>query len=325
MVDLKHRSLQRPGTEFAFQAEWIRGRGKLLWLAMVMGALGGGAFIVSSVMNLMTGDDFRLAGLAGLLIVAVGKGGFHLVFLGRPERFWRAFRRPHSSWISRGIFILSTFCALSGAYLAASWGGASEELVSVLQWAATLCAVFLVTYDGFLLRDAKAIAFWQTPILPVLFAMAAALAGVGVSFLLIPYFMTVRESSMPFIELIDRVVLIGLVLLVAAYLWTMYTADAAAKRSVMELLGGQVVGMFMLTCLIAIVVPGAIAVYALFGHVPLGVLTVAGLAEISGEFALKFIVLRAGVYTPLIPHAGAGSAYDPSAMKLPPITPRALS
>jgi formate-dependent nitrite reductase membrane component NrfD len=327
MIDLKHRALQRPGTDFAFQAEWIRGRGKLLWLAMVMGALGGGAFIVSSIMSFATGDDFRLAGLAGLLIVAVGKGGFHLAFLGRPERFWRAFRRPHSSWISRGIFILSTFCALAAAYLAASWGGASEGLVSVLQWAATLCAVFLVTYDGFLLRDAKAIEFWQTPILPVLFALAAALAGVGVSFLLIPYVMTVRESSMPVIELMDRIVLIGLVVLVAAYLWTMYTAKAAAKRSVMALLGGPVAGMFALTCTIAIVVPGGIAIYGLFGHVPLSVLTAAGLAEITGEFALKFIVLRAGVYTPLIPQAAgsAGSAYDPSAMKLPPITPRALS
>lgn len=323
----QRRSMQRPGAEYAFQAEWITGRGKLLWLAMVMGALGGGAFIVSSVLNLVTGDDFRLVSLTGLVIVAVGKGVFHLAFLGRPERFWRAFARPHSSWISRGIFILSIFSLLAAAYLAASWMGASPGLVSGLQWAATLMAAFLVTYDGFLLRDAKAIAFWQTPILPILFASAAALAGVGVSFLLIPYFMEVRESTMRVVELIDRIILIGLVGLVAAYLWTMHAAECAARRSVLELLRGQVSGMFLATCLIAIIVPGLVAVYGMFGYVPLHVLTAAGLAEITGEFAIKFVVLRAGVYTPLIPQSAQGGGGALAALQLPKLTanPRPVS
>jgi formate-dependent nitrite reductase membrane component NrfD len=323
----QQRMMQRPGTEYAFQAEWITGRGKLLWLAMVMGALGGGAFIVSSVLNLLTGDDFRIVSLTGLLIVAAGKGVFHLAFLGRPERFWRAFARPHSSWISRGIYILSTFTLLAGAYLAASWLGASAGLVTGLQWAATLMAAFLVTYDGFLLRDAKAIAFWQTPILPILFASAAALAGVGVSFLLIPYFIEVRESTMRMVEFIDRLILIGLVGLVAAYLWTMHEAESAARRSVLELLRGQVSGMFLATCLIAIIVPGCIAVYGMFAHVPLHVLTAAGLAEIAGEFAIKFVVLRAGVYTPLIPQSAQAGGDALSALHLPKLTanPRPLT
>ncbi|MBM3346628.1 MAG: hypothetical protein FJY55_09070 [Betaproteobacteria bacterium] len=327
MRESQRRLLLRPGTEYAFQAEWIAGRGKLLWLGMVMGALGGGAFIVSSVLNLLTGDDFRIVSLTGLLIVAAGKGAFHLAFLGRPERFWRAFARPQSSWISRGIFILSTFSVLAAAYLAASWLGASAGLVTGLQWAATLVAVFLVIYDGFLLRDAKAIAFWQAPILPVLFASAALLAGVGVSFLLIPHFMEVRESTMRTIKLIDRVILIGLIVLVAAYLWTMRAAESAARRSVLELLRGQVSGMFLVTCLIAIVVPGVIAVYGMFSHVPMHLLTVAGLAEISGEFAIKFIALRAGVYTPLIPQSAQAGGHALSALQLPKLmaNPRPLT
>lgn len=312
------RSMQRPGAEYAFQAEWVMGRGKLLWLAMVMGALGGGAFIVGSFLNLATGEDFRLASLIGLLIVFIGKGGFHVAFLGRPERFWRAFRRPHSSWISRGIIILTAFSAVAALYLALSWGGGPEWLASALQWTATGLAVLLVIYDGFLLRDAKAIAFWRTPILPILFGAAAGLAGLGVSFLLLPYFIEVREATMHTVENIDRFILIGLVVLVAAYLWTMYSADNGARRSVLELLRGQVLGMFLLTCLVAIVVPGAIALYGIFGDVPRSVLTAAGLAEIAGEFALKYIVLRAGMYTPLIAQA---AAVAPATLHLPEVTP----
>ena len=79
------------------QQEWIEGRGLLLLIAIYLGGVGGGLYLISLIIGWKTGLALALA------IVGIGKGSAHLLFLGRPLRFWRALLRPHSSWISRGM------------------------------------------------------------------------------------------------------------------------------------------------------------------------------------------------------------------------------
>jgi len=69
----------------------------LIGTAFFCGGLGAGVFLIS----LATGQ--RLGMIVGYLIVVLGKNGAHLLYLGRPERFWRAAMRPDRSWIARGI------------------------------------------------------------------------------------------------------------------------------------------------------------------------------------------------------------------------------
>src|SRR3972149_10194876 len=84
-------------TEFTFQREWVERRGIFLLLAFFLGGLGGGLYLVSLYLNLQIGL------VVGFLIVLIGKGGTHLIYLGRPMRFWRGFLRLQTSWIARGL------------------------------------------------------------------------------------------------------------------------------------------------------------------------------------------------------------------------------
>jgi sulfite dehydrogenase (quinone) subunit SoeC len=70
-------------TQFTFQTEWVEGRGFLLVLAFFLGGLGAGLYLLSMYLNFFAGM------VTGFLIVAVGKGGAHFMFLGKPWRFWR--------------------------------------------------------------------------------------------------------------------------------------------------------------------------------------------------------------------------------------------
>ncbi len=65
------------------QKEWIERRGVLLWLAFFFIELGAGMFFVASFFNSL------FVMLIGWLICAMLGGGLHLLFLGKPLRFWR--------------------------------------------------------------------------------------------------------------------------------------------------------------------------------------------------------------------------------------------
>src|SRR5215471_14463678 len=85
----------------------------LIGTAFFCGGIGASLFILS----LLTA--YRPGLLLGYLIVVVGKNTAHLLFLGRPGRFWRAAMRPDRSWIARGIWATGFF-ALSGLVILAS-------------------------------------------------------------------------------------------------------------------------------------------------------------------------------------------------------------
>ncbi|MCL5959221.1 MAG: hypothetical protein M1358_07870 [Chloroflexi bacterium] len=98
--------------DFREQTEWK-------WLiasAFFLGGLGSGLFLVSAHM------DFPVGLALGLVVVLVGKNTAHLLYLGRPERFWRALANPAASWISRGFFATVAFAVFGDFYLALSSG-----------------------------------------------------------------------------------------------------------------------------------------------------------------------------------------------------------
>ncbi|MEM4297511.1 MAG: NrfD/PsrC family molybdoenzyme membrane anchor subunit, partial [Nitrososphaerota archaeon] len=100
------------------QKEWGFG-GQRRWrdgwilLAFFLGGIGAGQFFISTTLF-----NHYLSALIGLLIVAIGKTVAHILYLGKPSRFWRIFFRPQTSWISRGLIFMVIFIILSILYLA---------------------------------------------------------------------------------------------------------------------------------------------------------------------------------------------------------------
>ena len=147
----------------------------LIGTAFFCGEIGGGLFLVSLLV------DNWLGMLIGYLIVSVGKNGAHLLYLGKPLRFWRAAMRPDRSWIARGIwatgiFIAAGFLVLFPEAFAPAWspGEAAGQAIAV---AAGASALFIMFYDGFVMNASPSIPFWRTNMLPLLCLSYAALGG----------------------------------------------------------------------------------------------------------------------------------------------------
>ncbi len=85
------------------QREWIEGRGLLLVIAHFFSAAGAGAWIFAAWF------DVRAAQIVALVTIAILSGWAHVFFLGRWSRFWRMARRPHRSWISRGLWSMGIY------------------------------------------------------------------------------------------------------------------------------------------------------------------------------------------------------------------------
>ena len=72
------------------QAEWIEGKGLLVWLAEVFSALGTGLYLVSLFFSQSHPKAAFWGGVLGWVGIAVFKLPLHFLYLGKPWRFWRS-------------------------------------------------------------------------------------------------------------------------------------------------------------------------------------------------------------------------------------------
>ena len=283
---------------FRFQTQWAW----LIAIAFFFGGIGAGLFLVSIFFQ------FKLGALLGLFMVAFGKGGAHLLYLGHPLRAWRVVLKPGSSWISRGmiatlVFIFFGFlwCAevIPGfGWLALKEGTFIEGLVISL---AVISALILTIYDGLVMSSSPSLPFWNTALLPIFGFTEAFLGGVTLTILLIHFGIAGNLSfNLNILEFIELGLLLLNLMLVLVYLMTMFTSNLTSKVSALLLLrgkyafyflGGGIFAGFILTLFLIF--------YFYYTHQILALVGVA-LAELLGDFVIRFTFLRVGVYTPLI-------------------------
>ncbi|MBI4329810.1 MAG: polysulfide reductase NrfD [Chloroflexi bacterium] len=281
--------------EFTFQTEWVDRRGFFLVLAFFLGGLGGGSYLVSSYLNSYQGL------VAGFLLVAVGKSAAHLIYLGRPLRFWRAFLRPQNSWISRGMIAVAAFLLFSAMQILPTLPFARGLPWSfdnpVLQGLATASAIALIAYTGFALGVIDAIPFWNTALMPVLFITYSLLGGAGMALVLL----SLQGAPLAAVEGLVRWMLVIAAALLGIYLWVSYNSAPASKRSVLEMLRGRVSPYFVGGVIIlGLVIPFVVSGYAFFNRLPETALLAAAVSEFAGGFCLRYSILKAGVYAPLV-------------------------
>jgi anaerobic dimethyl sulfoxide reductase subunit C (anchor subunit) len=136
-----------------------------------LGGLGAG-FYVGAALAAAGGAPGAMS-LAAWLAPALVLAGFVAVAAeaGRPLRGLRVLRRVATSWMSRELWLGGAFVllALSEATLAAP----------ALRPAAAVAATGLVLAQGFVLARARAVAAWNVPVMPVVFAASAAVSGTG--------------------------------------------------------------------------------------------------------------------------------------------------
>jgi len=276
------------------QTEWIERRGIFLWLAFVAGGLGGGLYLVSLFFNSLWGM------FTGWLIIVVLKGGFHLAYLGKPLRFWRIVLRPQTSWIARGLIFVALFIGFGVIQLGFSYwlpGTAGEAIFKVL---AGIIAFAVIAYTGFAMNYVKGIPFWNSALLPVLYISSGILAGFGLITAIGLYDGNVDIAAA---ETGSRWLLIVSALIIAIYLWSATYMGTTGKQSVIEQIRGSVAPVFWVgVVMLGIIIPIAISVSSYYaGEVSRLLLIIAIISELIGSLALKYSILKVGIYTPLLP------------------------
>lgn len=281
---------------YARQREWAW----LIAAAFFLGKVGAGLFFVSFF------TDFPLGALVGVLIVGLGKSTAHLLFLGRPERFWRAAAHWRTSRISQGLLAMGAFLAFGAVYLAlelpaGTRDGAAQDAVGALALAG---ALLVMVYDGFVLKASRGVALWDSWLLPVLALLYALLGGTTLTLVL----RAIESSATSETELHWlQLSLLGLNLaLVSVYLLTAQVRSAAAELAVRLLTRGPL-GLAFLLGAIGVGLVATIALGAVFAATDSqGVLAAAAVTDLLGHFLVFFTILRAGIYAPLrqVPFAG---------------------
>lgn len=266
---------------YTAQREWAW----LIAAAFFLGKVGAGLFLLSYF------TDFELGALVGLLVVGVGKSGAHLLFLGRPERFWRAVKQWRTSRLSQGLIAMGVFIVLGAVYLVTP-----GDVQTAFGIAALVPAVVLMVYDGFVLKASRGIQLWNSYLLPVLALAYSLLGGTTLTLVLRSATGEAAEAEFEWMQLS----LLGLnLVLVAAYVFTVQVRSAAAQLAVHLLTRGSLAYQFLAGAVgVGLVVTLVLAsVVAATGSTP--ALIVAAVTDLFGHFLVFFALLRAGIYAPL--------------------------
>ncbi len=280
--------------KYTHQTEWIERRGILMWLAEVFSGLGTGLYLVALYFNNLWGMLF------GWLIVIALKGGLHLAYLGKPLRFWRMLLRPQTSWMSRGFIFMLLFIAAGALQLLFSYwlpGSGAEVTFKIV---AGILAFLVAIYTGFVMNYVNGIQLWNSALLPLLFVLTGVLDGFA---LVITIGLLGGRVDIMTAETGSRLFLIAAAVLMATYLWSATYVGTAGKQSVVELVRGSLAPVLWVGVVICgIILPVSISISSSFaGAASSPLLIVAIISEMVGAFSLKYCILKAGIYAPLIP------------------------
>jgi formate-dependent nitrite reductase membrane component NrfD len=271
---------------FRKQVEWAG----LIAFAFFFGKVGAGLYMMSVYTH------SRLGMLIGLLIVLIGKGGAHLLYLGQPWRFWRGMTRPGSSWVSRGLWAM-TFMTLFGvAALVVPAGSALSQPLAVIS---AVFAFIVAIYDGFLLTSSNAIPIWNTALMPVMCMFYSFLGGTTLTLFLTHFgFMQLALPPALLADLEIALLAVNLII-VLLYLLTNANAGAAGKKS-LELLvrGPYALPFFTLAIGIGLVFTLLMSFFA-GSHAGAGTVASVTLADLVGHYFVFFLLLKIGIYKPV--------------------------
>ncbi len=267
--------------------------------AFFCGELGAGLFFVSFLFDFLNGM------VAGLLITGIFKTYFHISHMGVPMKSWRAILRPDRSWISRGLMSIMFYLGFGTAHclniafdLETAWGlgTAAGNLVQLL----SACAALVVmTYQGFALSHSTAISLWNTALMPVS-SLTYALTGGAVLTLALGWNNLFALSPQDQVSVTRGILLLLLIdmVVLASVLYSANNRSRGGKVSASLLLKGTYRQAFLSLVVGTGLILPAVILWAAPGNF-IAVL-LAAVAILVGYYSYRLLILKAGVYEPMM-------------------------
>ncbi|MDI6753337.1 MAG: polysulfide reductase NrfD [Thermodesulfobacteriota bacterium] len=284
------------------QSKWSWSIAAYLFLA----GMGAGAYVTGVVADLAGWERPSIPAIGvclGFPSVLIGCM-FLVLDLGSPANFWRAWRKPQTSWIARGTIIISIFMILGAIHLGLwVWpfhildqAADCRYLLSIL---GALFAFGTMIYTGILLGALRPIAFWSTAMLPLLFLVSALSTGV-MAVILIGTLAGVAEEAIRVLEKAD-ILLIALEMFVLLFYFQATHRVPESRASARLVLAGTVAPSFWIgvVCL-GLLIPLGLELASVTAAEGSGATTVLGtLCGLAGGLLLREVILRGGVLAPL--------------------------
>lgn len=282
---------------YSQQKEWRH----LILFAFFLGGLGTGTFMIATVLGLVPGA------IVGYLLTVVGKNCCHMLFLGRPERFWRMAMRPGTSWISRGFWGIVVF-AVSGLFVLLhqmGWlplGTAAYWTLLALSFAS---GFWVMLYTGFVMSASPSIPAWNSTLVPLLFVLYGFLGGLDIV-LIILGLQGGQAAGLPVavatLELWELGLLLLALFLTIVYVAVMNTGSRTTREAARRLLRGELFGIFVIgVVVVGLVLPVLFMLVGLLqGGVTPMVMVLTGVLALAGSLLFRWALLRVGLYSPLM-------------------------
>ncbi len=275
------------------QKEW----GWMVITYLFLGGAGAGLFLASLYIT------HPWAEALGLLLLVIGTL-FLMMDLGRPERFWRAFFRARTSWISRGCFFITALVLLGAINILVELNFiAAGRLAIFIQIAAATAAVTVMIYTGFVLAPSPAIPFWNSTFFPVIFFAYSLLAGIDF-LILFSSILPAPAIDIAHLEKFQFGLVLLCLLLVLSHLSVMSGSAVAARKSIHLLTRGRWAALFIGGVIgVGLVVPLLFAWPLLWDasfQTVFAVTVMLAVLRLLGDYLFRFLVIRTGLYDPLL-------------------------
>jgi formate-dependent nitrite reductase membrane component NrfD len=231
-------------------------------------------------------------------LLAMAAGVTDMAHLSKPMRFWRMISKPGSSWISRGFILIWLFLGAAMIQLAISQWAPGNAWENVFKVIAGILAFGVAIYSGFALGFVGAIKIWNTGLVPILYVISGLTDGLAVVMLV-----GLNGADLSRIANYMLAGLIAYAVFVAIYFWVATYGSVTARDSAVRVLKGPIAPAFWIgVVVLGILLPIAlVAPFSLAHDVSSAMFAVAAVCTILGGVALRYVILKAGMYTPLLP------------------------
>ena len=276
------------------QTAWIRGKGLLLFSGLFLMELGAGIFLAAFILHSLWGQT------AGWLISGVFGGGCHFLFLGHPLRIYKAIRRPGSSWISRGLFIISLFHLFGFIHLVLSYFSTPVTWVMVVT---NIMAIATILYGGYEIADVKSILTWNSSFLPIQILARSFFVGLAIV-LVINLLLGLDTPGINMRQWLLATLLIN-VCLFALSLVSLGFEEGKEKLSLSMMIRGSLRWIFWPWVITGgMIIPLIVAVYSFaISTEEMGIvfLPISVILQVLGDLLLRYSLIRSGYYPGLFP------------------------
>jgi phenylacetyl-CoA:acceptor oxidoreductase subunit 2 len=276
--------LRRDDFIVSYQAQTGWGFG--IALDFFFSGTGAALFLFSSIFHSLPGI------ILSLVFVAIGVLALFLD-LGTPWRFYKAFARLKTSWISRGSLFITLLFLFGVIYTLAGCPALSWPLIVIFG----IVAIMVMLYPGLVISYSPSITAWNSQFTPILLSLHSLTSGLLIIFVINP---SLAENA----GLVWLLLGLFIFLLIGSgiYLAVSYASASGARESIRLLAKGSA-GLFfyLLGIGIGILLP-MIFLFALLGGglSPWGLLLVACILRLVGDLGFRYAILKIGLYDPHI-------------------------